>query len=138
MLNQVRFQSTQAQLGDGVAAQRSQGRGRSQQRSARAGEDVAGDGVVSEQSVWAGGFHGGGEAEAEQPMLNAGGTTSKNLASNRDWQSKECKAGVVGVRGERWILPGPRAAVTEGEVVWFLTEYQELCFALSLPLSLLP
>ena len=52
-------------------------------------------------------------------------------------RAKSARQGVAGVRGERWILPGPRAAVTEGEAVWFLTEYQELCFALSLPLSLL-
>lgn len=30
-------------------------------------------------------------------------------------RAKSARQGVVGVRGERWILPGPRAAVTEGE-----------------------
>lgn len=48
-------------------------------------------------------------------------------------RAKSERQGVVGVRGERWILPGPREAVTEGKTVCFLTEYQELCFALSLP-----
>jgi len=52
-------------------------------------------------------------------------------------RAKNGSEGVTGFGRERWILPGPRAAVTEGEAVWFLTEYQELCFALSLPLSLL-
>lgn len=46
--NQVRFKSTQARLCNVVAVQCSQDQGRSPQRSARAGEDVAGGGVVSE------------------------------------------------------------------------------------------
>lgn len=52
-------------------------------------------------------------------------------------RANSARQGVAGVIGERWILPGPRAAVTEEEAVWFVTKYQELCFALSLPLSLL-
>lgn len=67
--------------------------------------DIAGGGVSETVGVGSR-ILGGGEGEAEQPTLNVGGATSKNLASNHDWQSKECKVECCG--GQRRKVDPPR------------------------------
>lgn len=47
-------------------------------------------------------------------------------------RAKSARRGVVGVRGERWILPGLGAAVAEGGAVCFLTKHQEALSSASL------
>lgn len=79
----MRFKSSWARLCNDIAVQCSQDGGRSRQRNAGAGEDVAGGGVLSD-TVKVVGFQGGSEGEAEQPILSVGGVASKPLASKHD------------------------------------------------------